>query len=56
VLSCLLVLQLYQEAGVVAEGFTGVPVFQVCLRLRKCSTLLVVTSSVSCNGCGVVCD
>ena len=34
-LSCLLVLQLYQEAGVVAEGFTGVPVFQVCLRLQE---------------------
>ena len=37
VLSCLVVLQLYQEAGVVAEGFTGVPVFQVRLRLQQCS-------------------
>ena len=36
-LSCVSVLQLYQEAGVVAEGFTGVPVFQVRLRLQQCS-------------------
>ncbi len=38
VLSCFLVLQLYQEAGVVAEGFTGVLVFQVRLRLQERST------------------